>query len=67
MEPYQNTLPEYLTTPEAAKHLRCSKQFLEIARHRGVGPRFCRLGRAIRYRRNALDDWMRLNEVGGAQ
>ena len=27
----------YLTTAEAAEYLRVSKQFLEIARHRGKG------------------------------
>ena len=39
----------YLTTAEAAEYLRLSKQFLEIARHRGDGPPYIQLARAVRY------------------
>jgi excisionase family DNA binding protein len=51
---------EYLTTIEAAAYLKLSRQFLEVARHRGdgSGPRFIKLARAVRYRRSALDAWM---------
>ncbi|MGH6877489.1 MAG: helix-turn-helix domain-containing protein [Rhizomicrobium sp.] len=52
----------YLTTPEAATYLNVSTQFLEIARHRGVGPPYCKIGRAVRYRRASLDQWMISNE-----
>ena len=48
----------YLTTTEAANYLRMSKQFLEIARHRGDGPPYIKLSRAVRYHRPSLDDWM---------
>ncbi len=48
----------YLTTAEAAEYLRLSKQFLEIARHRGDGPPYIKLSRAVRYHRPSLDDWM---------
>ena len=48
----------YLTTSEAANYLRMSKQFLEIARHRGNGPSYIKLGRAVRYHRPTLDNWM---------
>ena len=48
----------YLTTSEAANYLRMSKQFLEIARHRGDGPPYIKLGRAVRYYRPSLDQWM---------
>jgi hypothetical protein len=48
----------YLTTSEAANYLRMSKQFLEIARHRGDGPPYIKLARAVRYHRPALDQWM---------
>jgi len=48
----------YLTTTEAANYLRMSKQFLEIARHRGDGPPFIKLSRAVRYHRPSLDRWM---------
>ena len=48
----------YLTTSEAANYLRVSKQFLEIARHRGNGPPYIKLTRAVRYHRPSLDQWM---------
>ncbi len=48
----------YLTTTEAANYLRMSKQFLEIARHRGDGPPYIKLSRAVRYHRPSLDAWM---------
>ena len=48
----------YLTTTEAANYLRMSKQFLEIARHRGDGPPYIKLARAVRYHRPTLDQWM---------
>jgi predicted DNA-binding transcriptional regulator AlpA len=50
----------YLTTVEAAKYLRLSRQFLEAARYRadGSGPAYIKLERAVRYRRSALDAWM---------
>ncbi len=48
----------YLTTSEAAEYLRLSKQFLEIARHRGDGPPDIKLSRAVRYHRLSLDQWM---------
>ena len=38
----------YLTTLEAADYLRLSRQFLEIARHRGNGPPYIKLSRAVR-------------------
>jgi excisionase family DNA binding protein len=51
---------EYLTTTEAAQYLKLSRQFLEVARHRGdgSGPSYIKLARAVRYRRSALDEWM---------
>jgi hypothetical protein len=47
-----------LTTAEAADWLGVSTQFLEIARHRGDGPRYMRLGpRCIRYTIPWLREW----------
>jgi predicted DNA-binding transcriptional regulator AlpA len=50
----------YLTTVEAARYLKLSRQFLEAARYRadGSGPAYIKLERAVRYRRSALDEWM---------
>lgn len=54
---------EYLTTLEAAQYLNCSPQYLNIARCRRKGPPHCKLGRAVRYRKAALDDWMLRSEM----
>jgi excisionase family DNA binding protein len=48
----------YLQPPEAAAYLGSSRSTLAKRRLRGDGPRFFRLGRAIRYRREDLDEWL---------
>jgi len=58
---------EYLNTREAAMYLNVSTQFLEIARHRRIGPPYCKVGRAVRYRRASLDEWMISNERSGSK
>ncbi|MBT7942619.1 MAG: helix-turn-helix domain-containing protein [Alphaproteobacteria bacterium] len=58
---------EYFHTDQAAEYLGMSRQFLEIARHRGdgSGPPFIKLTRAVRYKKSELDDWMAARrEVG---
>jgi hypothetical protein len=53
-------IPEYLSTRQAAAYLNLSRQYLEIGRCRGYGPPFIRAngGRAVRYYRPTLDQWM---------
>jgi excisionase family DNA binding protein len=55
---------EYLTTVEAAGYLKLSRQFLELARHRGdgSGPPYIKLARSVRYKRSTLDKWMAQHE-----
>jgi hypothetical protein len=50
--------PEYYDTRNAAAYLGLSVQYLEIGRCKGWGPPYVALGRAIRYSKTALDDWM---------
>lgn len=62
-QPQQAPVPapqgwELLTTREAAKELSCSTQKLEIARMKGGGPRFLKLGRSVRYSRADLEQWV---------
>lgn len=45
---------EVMTTVEAAKFLKCSRQQLELWRMKGQGPSYSRIGRMIRYRRSVL-------------
>jgi predicted DNA-binding transcriptional regulator AlpA len=50
---------DLLSTAEAAAWLTVSAAWLEIARHAGYGPKFCRLGpRRIRYRRSDVLAWL---------
>jgi excisionase family DNA binding protein len=48
----------YLTPPEAAEYLRTSVSTMAKMRCHGGGPAFTRIGRAIRYRRADLDNYM---------
>lgn len=47
------------TTEEAANYLTLKRQTLYVWRMQGRGPRFLRLGRAIRYRQEDLDEYLR--------
>jgi hypothetical protein len=52
----------FLRTREAASFLNVSPQFLEASRRRGDGPPFVKWRMTVRYRRSALDAWMRAKE-----
>lgn len=43
---------------EAAEYLSLSPRTLQTWRRQGVGPAFIQAGRAVRYRRSALDSWV---------
>ncbi|PVE21710.1 hypothetical protein DC522_24985 [Microvirga sp. KLBC 81] len=53
--------PRLMTTKEAAQRLKVSASFLAKARMKGTGPRYLRLGRAIRYAEEALDEYEAAN------
>ena len=50
----------YLSTRQASAYLGVSRQTLEIGRHKGTGPIYCRPinSRLVRYFRPDLDAWM---------
>lgn len=48
----------YLRPYEAATYLRLSKSTLAKWRLSGSGPPYCKLGRAVVYRRQDLDVWL---------
>jgi len=58
--------PAYLNTRDAATYLSLSPRQLEHYRAAGVGPRFARIGRHVRYAVRDLDAWVgeRLVERG---
>ena len=47
-----------LNTREAAAYCRLGKPTLERFRISGEGPRYCKLGGAVRYRLADLDAWL---------
>ncbi len=47
-----------LNTEGAARYLSLAESTLEKARVTGSGPRYLKLGRAVRYRLCDLDAWM---------
>lgn len=58
-----DTNHEVFTTAEAARYLRCSKQWLEVNRDAEGKPPYVRVGkRIIRYRKTTLDQWLEQHE-----
>jgi predicted DNA-binding transcriptional regulator AlpA len=53
----------YYSPKDAAAYLRTSPSTLAKRRLYGTGPRYCRIGRAIRYRKSDLDEFMAVNTV----
>lgn len=60
---------EILTEKEAAKYIRMSRSFLSQDRMNGhregrtPGPRYMKLGRAVRYHKDDLDDWLNRRRI----
>ena len=46
---------QYINTRGAAQHLACSASYLEKCRVSGGGPRFHKIGKAVRYKIEELD------------
>lgn len=64
MSKLENTeiFTELLTTEEAAAYLNLrNKRTLDNWRSAGFGPRYSKIGRAVRYRRNDLIVWIEAN------
>jgi hypothetical protein len=52
-----SSAPTYTDTRGAAAHLACSASYLEKERVAGGGPRFIKIGKAVRYKIDDLDAW----------
>lgn len=48
---------EFLNTQQAATFLNVSASFLNKARLTGGGPRYCKMGHAVRYEKAQLIEW----------
>ena len=56
----------YLTPREAAAYIKSSTSTLAKRRLRGNEPKFSRIGRAVRYRKLDLDEFMAKTRVSSA-
>jgi len=54
---------DLLTVRQVAQQLKLDPGTLNRWRANGFGPPFCRLGRRIRYRRAALEQWVASREL----
>lgn len=65
MQDLQRDIPDQrlLTESEAADLMRMSVRTLQAWRSQVTGPAYVRAGRAIRYSRSDLVQWMRANRV----
>lgn len=62
LEEAQQAMPELFTIKEAAAYLQVSEETLRKWRAQGVGPPVAKLGRHLRYRKDALDQWIKQQE-----
>ena len=56
-------MPDYMTRPELAAMLRLAVATLESPRFRSTGPRYYRVGRAIRFLRADVQEWLASRQV----
>ena len=59
--------PELLTVDELAAELKVSRKTILNWRSQGVGPAGFRVGRAVRYRRDVVAQWLADQEVLAAR
>jgi len=50
--------PRLLNTEQVASYIGLAKQTITELRVKGGGPKFCKIGRAVRYKREDLDAWI---------
>lgn len=50
--------PRLLNTAQAAMYTGLAKQTLHQKRVSGGGPKFCKIGRSVRYRKEDLNIWI---------
>lgn len=57
----------WVSTKEAASFLDIHPDTLRRWRREGIGPRYSKIGRLIRYHVDTLDDWLRSKEQDSQQ
>ena len=53
---------EMLDSKQLAELLNLSEITIARLRLTGRGPRFCKIGRAVRYRRSDVEQWLKQNQ-----
>lgn len=56
-----------VSTRDAAAYVGFTEQWMRSMRTDGTGPRYLKVGRAVRYRVKDLDAWMEAHLVGGGR
>jgi excisionase family DNA binding protein len=59
-------VPDVLTATEAAAYLQVPVETLRRWRSLGIGPKFIKAGRHVRYRKVSLDRWLEEREQEAA-
>lgn len=59
--------PALVSSPDAARYLGLQEGSLRQMRMRGEGPRYYKIGRAVRYRISDLDKWIDAQPTGGGK
>jgi predicted DNA-binding transcriptional regulator AlpA len=60
----QNNFPDrLLSRNEVEAEFGLSRRFLELSAWRGDGPPLIRLGRAVRYKRRDIADWINARRI----
>lgn len=54
-----------VSTRDAATYVGFTEQWMRSMRTDGTGPRYLKVGRAVRYRVSDLDAWIEAHLVGG--
>ena len=60
-------MPEMFTPAEAAEYVRYPEETLRRWRSLGIGPKFVKAGRHVRYRKVSLDRWLTEREQEAAR
>jgi predicted DNA-binding transcriptional regulator AlpA len=50
--------PPMLTEREVCARVRMSPAYVQALRRKGTGPRYVRIGKAVRYPEQAVADWL---------
>jgi excisionase family DNA binding protein len=61
-------MTEDLMTPgQVASYLSVAEQTLANWRSKGEGPRYVRVGTSVRYKREAIESWLKIRTVGSTR